>query len=177
MTTLPDGLVPSPMRLYTVPGGNSGGGCRPDPCRMRGFQAIQQEFRVASWGEKSSADILDFSDDFTQWFGTTGDAISGDPTVTITLGTGASLPGSAYDLTVVWVGASDDVAVVMLASGVPGTQYRITLTIQTDQGRTKTVTVSLKVNADTPAVAPPAAGSTITVGGVPITVNGQTITP
>lgn len=172
MTTLPDGLIPSPLRCYALPGPI------PEPVRNRlPGTSFADAFRTAVWPEKSSADILDFSVDFTAWFGSTDDVISGNPSVSITLGDGAALPGSGYDLASVWTGASETIAVVMLASGQPGTAYRVTVAIHTDQGRTKTVTLLLRVNTDTPATAPPAAGSTITVGGSEITVGGQTVSP
>ncbi|MBO1361449.1 hypothetical protein J2D73_16815 [Acetobacter sacchari] len=149
-TTLPNGLVPSALRLYTVPGASSGGGCRPDQCRMRGFQTA---FKSPSFPKKASADVLDYSVDWSIWGAGTGDTIE-DVSVSITLSDGSSLPGTAYDLAVIsdkWPAADGMVGVVMLGSGVPGTTYRVLFEIETAQGRTDNQVVLLMITNDTPA--------------------------
>lgn len=159
---LPDGLIPDSGRIYTVPtDGSSSGtgdcGCgSSSPWWMRGLQPIIPSIATRSaiqLAAKSSADLIDYTLDFSAWFSDTSDTLYGTPLVTF-----PDASGSDYDLTDTFVEARDGTQVVFrLASGIPRTRQRVRVSIETQQGRTKVVDCAIRITNASDATLPPAA--------------------
>lgn len=178
---LPDNLIPSPGRTYTVPADTAPDTCGSvstwDALRIRGIipsssgSSCQCE---ADHFEKSSADVLDYAVEFADWPGDGGDSI---------VSVSVSFPdstGNAYDLVALWAKLADDTtAVFMLASGERRKKYSVVVTVVTEQGRTKTATIYVTITRDTPDTLPPtepALVNAVTQGGVQVTIHNSPVT-
>ncbi len=160
---LPDSLIPSPLRLYTVPGlpaTTQGCGCSVPAVQPRGITTMTGF--VPEMPAKSSAAVLDYGVDFTDWLVDTGDTIqAGGVSATVT--TAAGFP---YDLTVVWADVCNGTqAIIMLASGPAGSFQIVNVQAITEQGRTCTQQIIVPVSRATETVDPPASSSTTGTGG------------
>ncbi|NHN83680.1 hypothetical protein GOB93_03370 [Acetobacter musti] len=172
---LPAGFNPSPNRVFRVPPAAR----REEPPEeyLYGVAPPKHEEkhrpRHHRFDEKSSEDVLDYTFDFTEWLQGTSDTITGiTPKVMNPL-------GGDFDLTAVIQGVFNSTkAVIVLASGPPGSEVKLNVTIGTAQGRRKTVRVIVPVNSDTEPTAPPdLSDGVLTIGGVPITIGGNTLSP
>ncbi|NHO33939.1 phage fiber-tail adaptor protein [Acetobacter fallax] len=163
MTTaaLPNSLIPSPLRIYTVPGipPAQSGCCSPIPTAQRGVTTTTGF--IPELPAKSSAAILDYSVDFTNWLVDTGDTItSGGVSAAV-----KTAGGFSYDLAVVWAEPYNGTqAVVMLTSGPAGTFQIVNVQAETEQGRTCTQQIIVPISRTTETV-DPAPTSTTTGSG------------
>ncbi|MFS8368845.1 phage fiber-tail adaptor protein [Acetobacter indonesiensis] len=105
--TLPGGLVPDPLRIWSVSAMHS----------------------LGRWPVKGSPDALDYGVNFAAFLSASSDTIKSH-TVTV-----LTASGSTYDLTVVWDGHDEACVRLMLGSGPPSSVQRVSVRILTAQGR------------------------------------------
>lgn len=172
---LPNGLIPTTLRVYAVV---STAAAEKDSasvslCVRRGVRTSTGF--VPQMAAKSSAGVLDYVIDFTSLLTDTGDSIKNQGVTAVVRTSG----GRTADLTVMWADTYDgNQAVVMLASGPPGTYQIVNVQVETVQGRTYVQQIIIPVSRVTDAVAPPSVAlDAITVNGSPITVDGYTMIP
>ncbi|MDG6093887.1 hypothetical protein LOC54_01965 [Acetobacter sp. AN02] len=152
-STLPDDLVPVAARTV----------------RLRNSHSVSVPLFPPCLHPKASADILDYSVDWSLRFRGTGDRIT---TVTAKV---PSATGTSTDLTVMWSGVYCDLtSVFMLASGPPLTAQNVLVEIATEQGRKDSVLLSIRVTDATPGTPPPSGtvtlpSDTTSNGGVAMT--------
>lgn len=94
-----------------------------------------------SWAPKAPADVLEFALDPRRWLADAGDTL---------LSVSATVPDpvTSSDLTVLWCGKVNGLAVVCLAGGQPNTLVPVSLTLHTLQGRRHTEAVTVQINMD-----------------------------
>ncbi|GBR00579.1 phage fiber-tail adaptor protein [Acetobacter oeni] len=172
---LPAGFVRSPFRVCGVPAPSN----TPDRlCEfLRGVKPVYrherphaEEYRLS---EKSSADVLDYTFDFTDWLSGTSDTLAA---ISFTVRHPLSV---SYDLTCILQGIYDSTqAVFVLASGPPGLDVSVNVKITTAQGRNYTMRVIAPINTTTDPTDPPdTSAGVLTIGGIPITIGGNTLSP
>lgn len=143
-------IVPSAARTYPVPTAS---------VLPAGFQPLWIQL-----APKSSADVMDYTLDFTQWIGLTGDTVSN---VTVNVPTSTQ----TYPVVAIATQVNGPLATFLLASGMPNTQTAFTVEITTAQGRVYSQAVQIVVTGTTPATPAPNAGSGIVLPD-DVTVNG-----
>ncbi|MBS1026062.1 phage fiber-tail adaptor protein [Gluconobacter cerinus] len=94
-----------------------------------------------SWAPKAPADVLEFALDPRRWLEDAGDTL---------LSVSATVPDpvTSSDLTALWCGKINGLAVVCLAGGQPNTLLPVSLTLHTLQGRRHTEAVTVQINMD-----------------------------
>lgn len=157
---LPEGLIPSSDRIYVVPASHTDPqncGCGPyHPWWMKPVPAVASCEPPMSGDDiplapKSSADVLDYTLDFTTWLENTGDSLTGDVTVSF-----PDSVGGDYDMVTVFADVYNTTqVVVMLASGMPRTRQHVQVSVETVQGRVKVVECILRITNDSPATPGP----------------------
>ena len=129
-------LIPSPNRTYVVPASIPNVGA--------GYYA-PNNLTVAT---KSSADILDYSFDFTTWLSGTADTLT-DKVSIITSGA-----ITAYPVVLVSSSVSGNIVTCMLGSGQPGTVNTLGLQVVTTQGRTAVIPFTMTIDSTSSATTP-----------------------
>lgn len=94
-----------------------------------------------SWAPKAPTDVLEFALDPHRWLADAGDTL---------MSVSATVPDpvTASDLTALWCGKVNGLAVVCLAGGQPNTLVPVSLTLHTLQGRRHTEAVIVQINMD-----------------------------
>lgn len=164
MRPLPSGFIPSPDRTYTVPyagtmNSSQDTGVWSPPWR-RGLNILSppsafscntdNDIRFIRMTPKSSADIVDYSVDFSEALEDTGD------TILTVIPKVLSVAQSPYDLTVMYVGVYENTtASIIVASGIPSSLQEVDIQIQTKQGRVLNKQIRIWINTLTPATPAP----------------------
>lgn len=94
-----------------------------------------------SWVPKAPADVLEFALDPRRWLADAGDTL-------LSVSATVPDPSASSDLTVLWCGKINGLAVVCLAGGQPNTLVPVSLTLHTLQGRRHTEAVMVQINMD-----------------------------
>lgn len=124
-------LSPSAARTYLVPtAANTGAG-----------YYVPSSIVVAT---KSSADIIDYTFDFTNWLSGTFDSIVGPVSLS------GPLADGAYPVTLTESAINGNLVTFVLASGQPNTTNILGLKVTTSQGRTVVVPFTLTVDGASP---------------------------
>lgn len=131
-------LTPQTSRTYTIPASTSASAFTP-----------QGNISVAA---KSSADILDYTFDLTAWIGNTGDTILTPVTIFP-----PQIP-DPYSVSAVWAEVNGNLVTLLLASGQPGMMAGLGILINTQQGRSIVIPISIIITNTSPPTLPPAAG-------------------
>jgi len=142
---------PSPVRTIAVPTATN----------LRARSLVPLSVSI-SWAPKSSADNLDFTLDATDWLAGTGDYLMA-PSASV-----PSATGLQTDLAVLYATLINGMAVIHLGGGAPGTTQQVLVALTTQQGRRKSLLVTIAITDETDATAP---------GSVPTTVTGCQLPP
>ncbi|WP_062018780.1 phage fiber-tail adaptor protein [Gluconobacter japonicus] len=94
-----------------------------------------------SWAPKAPTDVLEFALDPRRWLADAGDTL-------VSVSATVPDPVTASDLTALWCGKINGLAVVCLAGGQPNTLVPVSLTLHTLQGRRHTEAVTVQINMD-----------------------------
>lgn len=132
MDSFPPGMTASPARTVLAPPSSSP--------TLRGVTVNTP--LLLRWPSKAPLEVLDYTLNLSAWLADGADSVSG-------LVPGVAPAADPYDLHVISWELTNSSATVLLANGLPDTDYLVSLLVLTQAGRTALFELSIHITDDT----------------------------